>query len=352
MSTVCQTRPVSSAALRRLDALPRISLMAGPTPLHRLPRFSEEIGAEVWIKRDDIGELMLAGNKVRKYELALADPQARSADLLITTGALQSNSARAGAAAAARLGMSSRLLLAGATAGSGSPTAAPPPMEGNLLLDHLLGADVEVVDGNGWRELNRLVADEVAHHSARGRRPVGIPVGCSSPLGSLGFALAYRELARQLQEAGVRPGLIVHASSSAGTHAGLLVGRALLGDDTPIHAIDVGPLDADNPTAYAELANQAGDLIGMSRVISASEVVVDEEHLGEGYGIATPDTLVAISLLARTEAILTDPVYSGKGLAAVITAARQGVNGPIVFWHTGGYHSVFTARAVSRLLPT
>jgi 1-aminocyclopropane-1-carboxylate deaminase/D-cysteine desulfhydrase-like pyridoxal-dependent ACC family enzyme len=322
-------------AIERLRALPRAPLGTWPTPLHRLDRFSEAVGHEVWAKRDDIGSVGLAGNKVRKFELVLGEAVRAGADLLVTTGAAQSNSARTGAAAAAALGMGCVLVLAG-----DEPSAAT----ANLLLGRLFGAETRFLGDVGWEALNRGVDDVAAEASAAGRRPVRAPVGCSSPLGSLGFALGYLELVEQLDGLGLEPGVVVHASTSGGTDAGLVAGRHLLGRGPGTRAFDAGLVFADPAAGVAALASEALAIVGCPHVIAATDVAIDVSQVGGAYGRPTAAATAAIDLLARTEGILCDPVYSGKALAGLVADARSGrlpAGAPAVFWHTGGWHALF-----------
>jgi 1-aminocyclopropane-1-carboxylate deaminase/D-cysteine desulfhydrase len=303
--------------------------------LHRLERFSNEVGADVWIKRDDIGGPGLAGNKVRKYELVLGAALEQGAGTLITTGAVQSNSARAGAAAAAQLGLRCILVLTG-----------PPPdhTHANLLLDSLFGAEVRLAGPIGWAELTPRLEEVAAEVRAAGGTPFIAPVGASSPLGSLGFALAYLELLTQLDGTpAAATATLVHASTSGGTHAGLVVGRALAGRGPAPIAIDAGRVLADPAADLARLANGAAGLIGLEQRFGPQHIDVRLDHAGPAYGSVTPEGVAAIRLLARTEGIVCDPVYSGKGLAGLVAMARDGALGRerVVFWHTGGWHAVF-----------
>lgn len=320
-------------AKARLEALPRSSLGQWPTPLHRIERFGAAIGTEVWIKRDDIQSVTLAGNKLRKFDLVLGEALAAGRDTLVTTGAQQSNSARTGAAAATALGMQAVLLLGG---------RAPAKPTANLLIDVLVGAEIRYAGNASWAELEAGVNDIVAELHRRGRRPVAAPVGCSSPLGALGFARAFLELDAQLEAAGLRPTAVVHTSTSGGTHAGLVVGRALARSSVPIIAVDVGAIYDDPNASIAALANEAARLIGLDLDLTGQDLWITTDQLGDGYGAPTSAGEEAIDLLARTEAILVDPVYSGKGLAGLVEMVRSGLGrGPIVFWHTGGYHALF-----------
>ena len=316
-----------------LDRVPRVALAGGPTPLEYLPRFSAAVGAPVWIKRDDIGSLGLAGNKVRKLEYLLAAAQAAGATALLTVGALQSNHVRATASAAARLGMRCVALL-----GDDRPSA---PV-GNHLLDLLFGAEVEFMGPLSWAELDAALVGRSAALQAAGERPFAIPMGGSTGLGAIGLARGYAELVDQLAEAKVEAGRVVHASSSGGTSAGLEVGRAMVGHGPLIYGVAVAKTPGVLEDEITALANAAAGIIGLDRTWSAAEIHLDHDHLGPAYGVPTPEASAAIRLLARTEGILADPVYSGKALAGLIDLVRSGSDtGPLVFWHTGGTPALF-----------
>jgi D-cysteine desulfhydrase family pyridoxal phosphate-dependent enzyme len=313
-----------------VNDLPRVALAQLPTPLHRLARFGEAVGAEVWIKRDDAGPVGLAGNKVRKLEYVLAEAIGQGADTIVIIGAEQSNAARATAAACAQLGLRCVLVLSG---------DRPQSPAGNLLLDELFGAEVHFAGDVGWAELwqvSQRIGDELR---GEGATPYTLPAGASSPLGACGFVRAWQELRDQ----GVDAERLYFASSSCGTYAGLLLGRAITGDDGPaLRAIGVAPdVVPDVPGYVAGLAAGAAELLGVEADVPTPEV--DMAFLGEGYGIPSPEGIEAIRLLARTEGIVCDPVYSGKALAALVADARQDA-APAVFWHTGGYHALFAPR--------
>ncbi len=340
-------------ARQRLAALPSTRLGTWPTPLHRLDRFGAAIGAEVWIKRDDVQGVALAGNKIRKFKLVAGQALADGCDTLVTTGATQSNSARTGAAVAAAVGMDCHLVLSGeAPAPEEAPTA-------NLLLDRLVGATVHHAGEASWVELNQQVDDLVAELNASGRRAFAAPVGCSSPLGSLGFALALLELEAQIDAAGIKPSAIIHTTTSGGTHAGLLVGRALTATESTLHrvpiiGVDAGRLYDDVAVQHHGLAVDAASIIelDLEAELARDDVTIIGDQVGEAYGAHTAAGTEAIELLARTEAVIVDPVYSAKGLAGLIALVRSGdaANGPIVFWHTGGYHALFDPRHGSPLV--
>jgi D-cysteine desulfhydrase family pyridoxal phosphate-dependent enzyme len=325
------------------DGLARIALAPLPTPLVRAERFGAAIGAEVWIKRDDIGSIGLAGNKVRKLEFVAADAMAQGADTLVTAGAAQSNHARATACAAAALGMRCVLVLGG---------DRPQRPGGNLLLDECVGADVRFVGSDDWGDINRALAETVAATRDAGGAPYLIPLGCSSPLGAIGFVAAYRELVDQLDAEGVTAGEVWHASTSGGTQAGLTLGRRLLGRGPAVRGVSAGVVWRDPATALARHATEAATILGRAAEIAPAEITLDTAWVGAGYGEPTAEGLEAIRLLARTEGILCDPVYSGKALAALVGAARaRQLASPTVFWHTGGVPVLFDSRYSDALAP-
>lgn len=323
------------------DRLARIALTTLPTPLVRAERFGEVIGAEVWIKRDDVGSIGLAGNKVRKLEFVAADAIAGGADTLVTAGAAQSNHARATACAAAALGLRCVLVLGG---------DQPERAQGNLLLDECFGAEARFVGSRDWGDIKRVLHETVAAERAAGAAPYLIPLGCSSPLGAVGFAAAYRELVDQLDAAGVTAGEVWHASTSGGTQAGLTLGRHLAGRGPLVRGVSAGVVWREPERVLARHATEAAAILGRALEITPDEIRLDTAWVGAGYGEPTSEGLEAIRLLARTEGILCDPVYSGKGLAGLVGAARAGqLVEPVVFWHTGGIPVVFDEQHTAAL---
>jgi D-cysteine desulfhydrase len=317
---------------------PRLALAALPTPLEHAPRLSEQLGVEVWLKRDDVGSLGLMGNKVRKLEFLLGDALAQGARAVVTLGAPQSNHARTTAAACARVGLRAVLVMRGSD-GGGAAT-------GNLLLDALFGADVRYAGTDDWAALAALVEEIAAELDG-----YAMPAGGSSPVGALGFAAAYEELLAQLDAAGVEPARVYHASTSGGTHAGLMLGHALAGRGPVPLGFDVGRIVDDPRGLIAWLANEAAALLGADVALSESDVHLDMSQLGEAYGAFTDAATEAIRLVARTEGVVLDPVYSGKAMAGLVADAHAGrVDGPVVFWHTGGGPSVFAEGWGERLL--
>lgn len=300
---------------------PSTRFVHAPTPLDEAPRLSAELGLRILVKRDDQTGLALGGNKGRKLELLLADALARGCDTLIATGGAQSNFARMAAAAAARCGLACRLVLSG---------SAPARATGNLVLDHLFGATIEFAGTSHWGRLEERVAALAAE---LGPRAYPMPVGGSTPLGALAYVDAAGELLAQLPAA---PDWVVVADGSGGTHAGLLAG---LPPSVRVLGVDVARPPVPLIERVAELAASTAELAGRPAP-PAPPIVVD--HAGPGYGEISEECRAAVRLAARTEALLLDPVYTGKAMAGLIAAARAGrIAGTVVFWHTGGAPALF-----------
>lgn len=322
-----------------LGRFARIRLAHLPTALEHLPRLSRALGGpEVWIKRDDCTGLSSGGNKTRKLEFLLAQALERNADVVLTQGATQSNHARQTAAAAARLGLACHLLLEDRT----GKTDRSYTESGNVLLDHLHGASVEhcapTLDMNG--ELEKIAA----RMRAEGRRPYVIPGGGSNPTGALGYVNAALELVGQANDLGLKIDHVVHATGSAGTQAGMIVGLAGSRSGVPLLGLGVrAPRERQEKSVF-ELACATADLCGIAGAIAREDVVANCDYVGAGYGISTPGSIEAIEMLARLEGILLDPVYSGKAMAGLIDLARKGrfTKGEnVVFIHTGGSAGLF-----------
>ncbi len=321
------------AALDRLAAVPALDLWAPPSPVHDLARLRAALGggARLMVKRDDAIPFGLGGNKVRKIAIVAASAIAEGADTLMSVGGVQSNSARVVAAVAARAGLKCVLVLNGAR--PDHPTA-------NALINALLGAEVHYVESRADRAptMARLAEDL----RRQGRRPYEIPLGASTPLGALGFARAVGELAQQ----GVVPDVIVHATSSGGTQAGLVAGCILHGLPTRVLGISADDPAASIRDTVGTIISGMGDLLGTSgaELAAAREIEVDDAHVGEGYGVPSAVSREAVDLLARHEAMFVDHTYTAKALAGLIHHVRRGTfadNQTVLFWHTGGQVGLF-----------
>jgi len=322
-----------------LARFPRIRLGHFPTPLEPMDNLSRLLGGpRLWIKRDDCTGLATGGNKTRKLEFLMAEAVARKASVVITQGATQSNHARQTAAAAARLGMRCHILLEDRT-GSTDPNYVD---NGNVLLDRLHGATVERrAGGSDMAAEMEAVAAKLADD---GQRPYVIPGGGSNPLGALGYVNAALELVGQATDRGLRIDHLVHATGSAGTQAGLVAG--LHGLNSPIRLLGIGvraPRDKQESMVH-QLASRTWELLGHRGGLPREAVTANCDYVGDGYGVPTPGMVEAVTLLARTEGILLDPVYSGKGMAGLIDLVRKGhfeKDENVVFLHTGGSAALF-----------
>jgi len=314
-----------------LSRFPRRTYTTGPTPIERLDRFSRALGVDgptVYIKRDDQLGLAGGGNKARKLEFLVADALARGADTLITIGGVQSNHCRMTLSAAAREGLRCRLVLTESAPGEYQADGG-----GNVMLFHLLGADkiITAPRGEALEALERAGAEA----RAEGLRPCLIPVGGSTPLGSLGYIACAGELLAQAREAGLELHHIVLPVGSAGTMAGLLLGLA--GSGIPVTGVTVLNPRAAAEAATAQLVRATAQFLGCP--VPAEPVLCLDDYLGAGYTLPTPAMLEAVQLLARTEGILLDPTYTGKAMAGLVDLARRGrfAKGEnVLFLHTGG----------------
>lgn len=328
--------PTNAAAARRLAEWPRIPLAHLPTPLEPLPRLGEAFGVpHLWVKRDDCTGLATGGNKARKLEFLLAEAQAQGADTLITTGGAQSNHARMTVAAGNTLGMRSILAL---------DDAEPEVWQGNLLLDGILGAEVRFVPCPTHRAIVEKLAEIGDEVRSAGRNPYIIPVGGSTPVGCLGYALAVQELAAQSVALGVPIDVCVSAVGSTGTLAGMLLGQRLFLPEMRVIGVSVASPSEVAKRKAAGIATEAAASLGWETAFTAEEIELYDDWLGEGYGIPTGDGLEVIRQAATLEGLLVDPVYTGKALAGLRGLAQRGeFSGAqnVLFWHTGGTAALF-----------
>ncbi|MEL6597928.1 MAG: D-cysteine desulfhydrase [Pseudomonadota bacterium] len=321
-----------------LARLPRLHLAHLPTPLEPMPRLSRELGADVWIKRDDCTGMSSGGNKTRKLEFLMAEAERQGADMVLTQGATQSNHARQTAAYAARLGVGCHLLLEDRT-GYDDPNYN---MNGNVLLDHLHGATTEKFPGGHDMVAEMERAAEARR--AQGRKVYVIPGGGSNAVGALGYANCALELVNQANERGVRIDRIVHATGSSGTQGGLVAGLKAISASIPLLGIGTRAPRAKQEQMVYDIALQTAELMG-TPAPQRSDVVANTDYVGAGYGLPTEGGLEAIRMFAELEGILLDPVYSAKGAAGLIDLIRRGQIGRdgerIVFIHTGGSVGLF-----------
>jgi 1-aminocyclopropane-1-carboxylate deaminase/D-cysteine desulfhydrase-like pyridoxal-dependent ACC family enzyme len=319
--------------------LPRFPLLDGPTPLMRAPRFSAALGdlsgaaaPDVWIKREDLAPIGLGGNKLRNLESHLGRALADGADVIVTSGRRWSNHCRLTAAAGAVAGLGVELVL------TGPRPAQPGPSQ---QLAELFGARIHFTDGPEREEREALTGRLTGDLRERGRRPYLIPVGGSALPGAAGQLLAGLELAAQLEAAGLVPDLLVLATATGGTQAGLITGLGLAGRPIPVLGFCVARPAAELRPVVDALSRELRELSGLSGATPAADL--DDSALGAGYGRRSPEADEATALLARTEGILADPIYTAKALAGLVGLARTGrlAGRSVVFWHGGGTTGLF-----------
>ena len=318
----------------KLARFPRIRIAHAPTPLEPMPRLTELLGGpKLWIKRDDCTGLATGGNKTRKLEYLMAEALARGADTIITQGATQSNHARQTAAAAAKLGLHCHLILEDRTGYRRDEYRG----SGNVFLDRLFGAQLsEVAAGT---DMDAAMVQLAERLRAEGRRPYVIPGGGSNAVGALGYVTCALELAAQANDAGLVIDMLVTATGSAGTQAGLVAGLEGARAGIPVLGIGVRAPRAAQEEKVFRLAEQTAELLDVRGAVARETVVANCDYVGEGYGLPTAGMVEAVTLLARTEGIVLDPVYSGKAMAGLIDLVRKGRFGRqqnVVFLHTGG----------------
>jgi D-cysteine desulfhydrase len=322
-----------------LAQFPRRRYTPGETPLEKAPRLTEALGGpDIYFKRDDLLGLAAGGNKTRKLEFLVADALAQGADTLITCGAVQSNHCRLTLAAAVKEGLACRLVLEERVPGTYNPEAS-----GNNFLFNLMGVErVTVVPaGSDMMKAIEKAADEV---KAEGRKAYAIPVGGSNPIGATGYVACAQEIMAQTFEQGINIDYLVCASGSAGTHAGLVTGLYGCNMNVPVLGINVSRKKQDQEELVYDLVKRTAHHVGLNLEIPRKAVRCFDDYVGPGYSLPTPGMAEAVRLLARTEGILLDPVYTGKAMAGLIALVRKGFfkkDDTVLFVHTGGAPALY-----------
>lgn len=295
-------------------------------------------GPKIWIKRYDCTGLSTGGNKTRKLEFLMAEAELQGAEMVMTQGATQSNHARQTAAFAAKLGMGCHILLEDRT-GSNNDNYNH---NGNVLLDHLHGATTE--KRAGGTDMNAAMETLADQMRADGKNVYTIPGGGSNPTGALGYVDCAFEMLAQANNGGLKLDHIVHATGSAGTQAGLIMGLKAMKAQIPQLGIGVRAPKAKQEESVYNLACATAEKLGCPGVVKREDVVANTDYVGEGYGIPTQSGINAIQMFAELESILLDPVYSAKGAAGFIDLIRKGhfkKGERVVFLHTGGSAALF-----------
>lgn len=317
--------------MRQITDFPCVPFGVLPTPLYKLNRLSNELGKNIYIKRDDLIGIGLGGNKVRKLEFLLADAQKNGADVVLTAGGPQSNHAMLTAACAAQLGMRCILVLKKRGALTG----------GNQILNQIYGAQVYFVDTDSYDDVYAEMHRMMEGLKQEGHTPYFIPVGGSVPLGSLGYVNCAKEIANQAKEMGVDFDSIVSATGSGGTYAGLTYGAKLFMPS--VKSIGIGICDDPFEEITFDLMNGLKELLQSDVPVEREDIHI-HFHIGPGYSIPSPEGCAAVRRLARSEGILADPVYTGKALAGFFQMLEQGYfhnDKNILFVHTGGAGALF-----------
>ncbi len=321
-------------SLHLLHQFPRLELLGAPTPLEHLPRLSDYLGRDIFIKRDDFTPVAMGGNKLRKLEFLAADALREGADVLLTAGAIQSNHVRQTAAVAARLGLKCVALLENPI----GTTSENYLTNGNRLMLDLM--DVEVVMVDALHNPTQQLAEQAEHLEAQGFRPYIVPVGGSNALGALGYVECAQEIAHQ-SEGVVDFAAVVVASGSAGTHAGLAVGLEQLLPETELVGVTVSrKVEAQLPVVERIRTALAEQL----EVQTQAPITLWDDYFAPRYGEPNDEGMAAVKLLARLEGIMLDPVYTGKAMAGLIDGIAQNRfrrEGPLLFIHTGGAPALF-----------
>ena len=327
-----------------LSRFPRLHFAHLPTPLEFMPRLSTEIGnCNLWIKRDDCTGLAGGGNKTRKLEFLLGDAKVQGADTIITPGATQSNHCRQTAAIAAKLGYECHLIMEDRT----NSDDVEYNYNGNILLDQLLGAHLSTVPGG--TDMNIAMQELAVKLKSQGKKPYLIPGGGSNAIGALGYVNCALELVQQANVIDLKIDFVVHATGSAGTQAGLVAGLCGNGSQIPVLGISTKAEKVSQEEKVFALAKETAELCSLPDAVKRSDVMANSDYVGEGYGIPTKGTIDAMEKLARTEAILLDPVYTAKGMDGLLDLVKKGYFGEnknIVFIHTGGEQGIYGYRKV------
>ena len=321
-----------------LGTLPRVRLASLPTPLQELPNLTKALkGPRIFMKRDDMTGLAFGGNKTRKLEYLMGQALKEGADYIVTGAGFQSNWCTQAAAAACRLGMKTLLIKKGPVSGYD-----PDEYDGNHLLHVLMGAQIRVVRPE---EDEQAKKDAMAELKEAGHKPHFLAAAGSTPPGSAGYLNAMLEMAGQAVEMGINIDYIVHATGSGGTQAGLVLGAKALNAHTKIIAATTGSRSKQEQTDNVfNVIKSSMEFLGLDLAVSRDDLAVYDQYTGGGYGFMSEAKAEAIKLLAETEGIYIDPVYTGSAMACLIDLVRQGFFDPksvVVFLHTGGPAALF-----------
>lgn len=326
---------------RNLNKLAKVQLGFYPTPCHRLDRLSKRLGVEIYLKREDLsGFTPFGGNKIRKLEYLLGDALERGWDHVITFGATQSNHAMQTVAACRKYGLTPILFL--------NRVVNPDnELRANLLIDNIMGAELHIADSR--EEAEKAAKIRVQELEEAGHTCYVIPSGGASPVGSTGFMDAFLELSEQLLQSNIKADYLFHATGSGGTLSGLLAGKKILDATTKIVSVAVGSKDAEYPSKVLQLSTDTLKRIGSDVLLTEEDLAIDHGFYLPGYEIPNEESSAAIRLLAETEGILLDPVYTGKAFSGLLHGIQSGKipkGSTVVFLHTGGSLALFAEKEI------
>jgi D-cysteine desulfhydrase/L-cysteate sulfo-lyase len=333
-------------ALEKLENIPRVKLAFLPTPLQKLQRLSDLYGVEVYIKRDDLTGVEFGGNKTRKFEFVLPEAIEKKADYLITSAAFQSNWCRQAVATGIKCGMKTILYLNG--------PKIPQGYRGNLLLDKVMGAEVHLVELKqgetliqGRQRIQGEITSKIEELEKKGHKCHFIKVGAPFPQGHIAYTFAVGELVRQLEEVEMNLNdidYVVTAVGTGGTYTGLLVGKKLFNSTVCIYGFAVSHLHPDMSKEVLHESKATAEFYDMDLSFSEEDIHINFDYVGEGYDIPSKKGTEAIKQVAREEAIILDPVYTGKAMSGLLDFIKIGKipqGSKVLFWHTGGLPAVF-----------
>jgi D-cysteine desulfhydrase len=319
----------------------RRALAHTPTPIEKLERLSQLFeGPDIFIKRDDLTGIGKTGNKVRKLEFLIAEAQREGAQLLITCGGGQSNHARATALAAAKVGLKSHLVLRDSAGGD---------IDGNLFIDRLVGAEVSFITSQQYEQVNDMMHHLAEDYAQKGVKAYVIPEGGSTALGCLGYVVAMDEICRQMKTLRIEFDHVISAVGSGGTLAGMLLGKSAYGLKAQIHGVNVCD---DAPYFQERISNiirEAKRKFGFDLKLQKKDINIIDGYVGKGYGLNRQEEIELIKLVARTEGIILDPVYTVKAMFGLRDQIRKGrftKSEKVLFWHTGGIFGLFAKRGL------
>ncbi|MFQ5706797.1 MAG: D-cysteine desulfhydrase family protein [bacterium] len=318
-----------------------VSLCHLPTPIEKLGRLSRELeGPNLFVKRDDMTGAAVTGNKIRKLEFLLAEAVEQNCNVVITCGSSQSNHARSTAIAAAKLGLSSCLVLRNSFGRE---------FDGNLFLDRLVGAELRFVTAEEYLKVDSIMSELAEELRAKGSRPYVVPEGGSNALGALGYLRACEEIARQVKSMRLRLHHIVVAVGSGGTYAGLLMGKYLFDLGVEIHGINVCDDAAFFRKRIVAILREAKKRFRLDFDFKQNDIKIIDGYVGKGYALSSQEEIDTIKRVAQSEGIVLDPVYTGKAMRGLVDQIRQGhfkAGENVLFIHTGGIFGLFPKRSL------